>query len=719
MSNPYLSLTQLANLESLQDDNQMMVIVKPADQAEQGTTTSVGYVDLSDFRDTYLLTEVNQQIAELQARPGNGAFASPITMTLTGVVTGSASFDGSANFSLATTMPDNSIPISAVQDLSSTLAQLASEIGDVPLLQSSYFTNFNATSQPSMLGYWDGSTTNNSGNDSTGTIFEMSSDGTNTLSSSSYVNQLCFGNAGTLTWRRNANNSAWTQVSLWHSGNLTPSNYIQSNTVATLQGLNILGTASGTVAATITQDTNGSDLAITTGTSNQFSFLFTKTGGLVVPALVSAVNLSLSGSIGLNGSSSNIQFNSGQAITANGTTKGLMITCGGVGGTQILTLSGTSGSTSVTWDNSGNQVSTVNIQGAQLVGTTSVLGGNASQAGVAIAAVMSSGQILLRPASGVSSIDSVNAANSAYAALNFTGTQFTFSGGPVTFTGAATFNTTSTFTGTATFNNGIVANNGYIAGTRGIFLTGNLSGITLGSQGTYIGWNYTNGTGETDIINNQGGGAGGINFYNCASNGSSVTLIGRMDAAGNWTAPGTVAGGYHLSNVGANGAFQQINFGAGTVAYMWGTGGSGDNMMNWSRGGSSNYAMTIFGSISSSGTASFNTSDRRLKKNIKKHVARPLHRQIKLFTFDRIDTGEHGLSVIAQEARAFDPIYTHEYEHARVRGKPVMRLSVDKAGMALEQSMWSGHELDEQRKLIASLIKRVKKLEAERKKRRN
>ncbi len=54
-------------------------------------------------------------------------WANARTLTVTGVVTGSTSFDGSANFGLNLTMPDNSIAISAVQNLQLTLNGLASQ----------------------------------------------------------------------------------------------------------------------------------------------------------------------------------------------------------------------------------------------------------------------------------------------------------------------------------------------------------------------------------------------------------------------------------------------------------------------------------------------------------------------------------------------------------------------------------------------------------------
>jgi hypothetical protein len=53
-------------------------------------------------------------------------------------------------------------------------------------------------------------------------------------------------------------------------------------------------------------------------------------------------------------------------------------------------------------------------------------------------------------------------------------------------------------------------------------------------------WNLSNGTGETDIVNNRGGGAGGFALYNATSSGVLGTPLLTIDGSGNATFIGTV-----------------------------------------------------------------------------------------------------------------------------------------------------------------------------------
>ena len=68
-------------------------------------------------------------------------------------------------------------------------------------------------------------------------------------------------------------------------------------------------------------------------------------------------------------------------------------------------------------------------------------------------------------------------------------------------------------------------------------------------QGTYMGWNYSNGGGETNFVNCKGTGSGGFNFYNIASNASatlpnpivSITGVGDASFNGNVTIGGKLS----------------------------------------------------------------------------------------------------------------------------------------------------------------------------------
>jgi hypothetical protein len=71
-------------------------------------------------------------------------------------------------------------------------------------------------------------------------------------------------------------------------------------------------------------------------------------------------------------------------------------------------------------------------------------------------------------------------------------------------------------------------------------------------QGAFVSWNRTGGSGETDFINNHGGGIGGWNFYDVPVSGSPVTQVFSISGAGNITLPYPV------------GTQPQIMFGSGS-----------------------------------------------------------------------------------------------------------------------------------------------------------
>lgn len=123
----YKSLQELAALSALDDSNRMMVLLDPGAGASQGTTDTLGSVDFPEFKQ-FVLGDTTERLDDLEAKPGNGAFAVPVTMTLTGAVSGSVAFDGSASFSLITSMGPNAIGISSVTNLASTLQDLQDQL---------------------------------------------------------------------------------------------------------------------------------------------------------------------------------------------------------------------------------------------------------------------------------------------------------------------------------------------------------------------------------------------------------------------------------------------------------------------------------------------------------------------------------------------------------------------------------------------------------------
>lgn len=107
---------------------------------------------LSDLR-TFITAEVEVRLAALEAGESGGAKPSiwPVarTMTLSGPVTGSASFDGSQNFSLSTSIADGALTIAKTNGLQGQLTTLQTNIdGKAPLVHSHIGTQPNLNSIP-------------------------------------------------------------------------------------------------------------------------------------------------------------------------------------------------------------------------------------------------------------------------------------------------------------------------------------------------------------------------------------------------------------------------------------------------------------------------------------------------------------------------------------------------------------------------------------------
>lgn len=79
---------------------------------------------------------------------------------------------------------------------------------------------------------------------------------------------------------------------------------------------------------------------------------------------------------------------------------------------------------------------------------------------------------------------------------------------------------------------------GYV---NALFLGANgLPNPSLG-QGTYIGWNESNGQGESNLVNNKGGGSGGFNFRIVNANNSVQTGQVIISGTGNLNTSGTLS----------------------------------------------------------------------------------------------------------------------------------------------------------------------------------
>jgi len=88
-------------------------------------------------------------------------------------------------------------------------------------------------------------------------------------------------------------------------------------------------------------------------------------------------------------------------------------------------------------------------------------------------------------------------------------------------------------------------------------------------QGAYMGWNYTNGGGETDFVNCKGTGGGGFNFYNIATGASStfpnpvVTFTGVGDASFNGNV--SIGGTLNVNQLKASSTIMYTNVVSSTV----------------------------------------------------------------------------------------------------------------------------------------------------------
>lgn len=525
-TNPYLSVTTLADVSSLLDTNKMMVLVDPGDG--QGSSTTVGSISLPELRDNYLLLTVNQQIAELQTRPGNGAFATPITMSFTGVVTGSVLFDGSTNVSAALTMPSNSIPITAVTDLASTIASLESEIGPATSFTASYYSSLNAA-QTTVLGYWNPSTTGlGSGEDQYGTILQLSSDGALAPSGSNYVNQLMMGSNGALVWRQNVNNTAWNIVSLWHSGNFTPSNYLPATTqLTTGGGLSGGGALSGGLSLSLASQAAG-------------TLLGNPTAGVATPTAItlgSGMALSVAGVLSATGSSPPFAMANGATLAS--WAGGAYIASGGQGGSLIisstnavanpLNLVNSTGTTVWYCDPNGNVVKSGTLASGGLISASPTNGD-------AFKAINNAGANVLGIGMGVSGPTDVTAF-----IINRTTT-----GGISFYVNAGNAGTIAA-NGTLGWNFGVTATSLSVTG-----VSSNYTGAVSSQQVTRaIGWNNAVPRWK-EVINADAS----YSLYSYDTSGATPTVVLSLAS--------TVAGG--ANTVSVNGAFNAASYGGAGVS---------------------------------------------------------------------------------------------------------------------------------------------------------
>lgn len=106
---------------------------------------------------------------------------------------------------------------------------------------------------------------------------------------------------------------------------------------------------------------------------------------------------------------------------------------------------------------------------------------------------------------------------------------------------------------------------------------------------------------------------------------------------------------------------------------------------------------TVAGSLTYT-TSNATGSDRRLKRDIKRLDARPLHRKIAYVEFTRIADDSYGRGAIAQAVKRHAPEYVTTFQF---KGKS--RYALDYQSMAYEQAMWAGAEIDRMAARLAKL----------------
>jgi hypothetical protein len=223
-----------------------------------------------------------------------------------------------------------------------------------------------------------------------------------------------------------------------------------------------------------------------------------------------------------------------------------------------------------------------------------------------------------------------------------------------------------------------------------------------------------NGTTTPNKFIRSNGSNGNLEFLNSAY--SAVVM--SMTDTGALSLSGTITATYAILN-GTNWG-QLTGMGTSGSTYLWGTGGSGDNIMVITRAGSSSYNMTWNGQLSNTGTVNFNTSDETLKDNIDRSAKpEPLHRDVPFATYHRWDIDQWGRGAISQDMQKKQPLYVSPYPHTMPDGTEETKLGVGYAAAAFEQAWWCGYELDKQAEkiksqdeLIKNLLKRIEALES-------
>lgn len=99
------------------------------------------------------------------------------------------------------------------------------------------------------------------------------------------------------------------------------------------------------------------------------------------------------------------------------------------------------------------------------------------------------------------------------------------------------------------------------------------------------------------------------------------------------------------------------------------------------------------GNFSTNGTVNSGTSDGRVKTNFVDREPLPSHR-LWYGDYDRTDTGDHGIGRVAQHVLVTHPHHVHPSKCMVVPGTDEPLLMLDRIGLAEEQGIWNGRQVD-------------------------
>jgi hypothetical protein len=212
---------------------------------------------------------------------------------------------------------------------------------------------------------------------------------------------------------------------------------------------------------------------------------------------------------------------------------------------------------------------------------------------------------------------------------------------------------------------------GSLAVTGNISATGNLTGAGFAGTATTVTFG-TSGASGTILFrpNGLGSGTGQV----------QIAADGSMSTPGNITATGNLTG---------------AGFAGGSTTTAFGTSGSGGTVVLRPNGLGSGTGQAVIdqsGDLSITGTMSNQTSDVRVKTNFVEREPLPTH-HLWWGDYDRTDTGAHGIGHKAQDVMAAAPHRVNTVAGILLpEGEPMLLL--DRGGLAEEQGIWNGRQID-------------------------